>query len=154
MIIRSASTEDAPSISLLLTSLSRRFITCDFSPSGESKFLSSVDESAIRRLFDAGLEYFVAEEHSQIVGVVGFRGKTHLFHLFVAESLHGSGLGRRLWLHGREKVVPFNFVGELTVNSSRNAVGFYERLGFARVGGLDERDGVISVPMRLNLHAA
>jgi hypothetical protein len=38
--------------------------------------------------------------------------------------------------------------GEFTVNSSRFAAGFYERLGFKRER-LDVRDGVTAIAMRL-----
>jgi len=133
-----------------LTSLSLKFITCDFDSEGEANFLSSVEESAIRRFLSEDFVYFVAGEGDRVVGVVGIRGRTHLFHLFVAESLQGTGLGRKLWLHARTEVIPLDYEGPLTVNSSRNAVEFYEKLGFVQDGGLDERGGVVAIPMSLS----
>lgn len=152
--IRPASSDDAPSIASLITSLGKKFITCDFGSEGKVNFLSSVEESAIRRLLSEDNGYFVAEAADRIVGAVGIRSRTHLFHLFVAEPFQGTGLGRKLWFHAREEVVSSNYEGALTVNSSRNAVSFYEKLGFVQDGGLDERGGVVAIPMSLAVHPA
>lgn len=151
MNIRSAVQDDAAAISELITTLARKFITRDFPPDGEANFLASCDVISIHKCLSDAFTYFVAsEEHSdELVGVVGFRGTSHLFHLFVAERLHGTGLGRSLWQHARSEVIPADYRGALTVNSSRNAVAFYEKLGFVSQGREDVRGGVVAVPMSL-----
>ncbi|RYZ90440.1 MAG: GNAT family N-acetyltransferase [Proteobacteria bacterium] len=42
-------------------------------------------------------QYQVWEDHHTIIGVVGLRRPSHLFHLHVARDFHGKGLGRTLW---------------------------------------------------------
>ena len=149
MQIRPGVPDDASPISALIIDLARTFITMDFSPEGEANFLASADPASIARFFDEGFEYLVAEEHGRILGVVGMRDGTHLFHLFVERSVQGAGLGRDLWNQAKHRFSPADYRGDFTVNASRNAVGFYERLGFVRDGAEDIRGGVIAVPMRL-----
>jgi GNAT superfamily N-acetyltransferase len=152
--IRSASPSDAPAINALITPLAERFIVHEFFSPGREHFLDSISIAAIRRYFEAGFRYHVAEVDGVIVGVVSTRENSHLYHLFVSERAQGAGLARRLWQVARQASEAAGYRGDFPVNSSRFAVGFYEKLGFTHDGPEDNRGGVIAVPMRRTCRAA
>ena len=145
LTIRSATRDDAESISRLLTDLSREFVTPDYSPQGAAALTSRLTPAAIRRAVDDGTVYFVAEADDRLLGAIGvIPERRHLYHLFVDRGRHLQGIGRRLWNEVLSVLPP----GPITVNSSRFAVAFYRRLGFVSTGPPWEKDGVISYPMR------
>ena len=145
---------DASAISAFLRPLAEKFIAHDFDPAARNRFLATFSPAAIDRYLGSGFRYQLAESGGSIVGVVSTRDDGHVYHLFVAESLQRAGLGRRLWEVARDASLAAGHRGDFTVNSSRFAVGFYERLGFERDGPENDQDGVASVPMRLRWRAA
>jgi len=74
---------------------------------------------------------------------------------FVETRCQGQGIGRKLMNRAiavcRTKR---GDVGSLSVNSSPNAQGVYERLGFVAVEPIQTVHGMSFVPMRLDLDAA
>jgi ribosomal protein S18 acetylase RimI-like enzyme len=87
-----------------------------------------------------------------IAGMIAVRNGNHVSLLFVEPSLHGRGIGRRLFesvlaqmrqrLPGLERV---------TVNSSDYAVPFYRALGFETIGRAYYKRGMRITPMRKDL---
>ena len=53
--------------------------------------------AAIAKYIRRGYRYHVAENENVIVGIVGIRDNSHLYHLFVAESHQGRGMAKALW---------------------------------------------------------
>jgi GNAT superfamily N-acetyltransferase len=98
-----------------------------------------------------GYRYHVAVDEGVLAGAIAVRDNRHVYHLFVAESFQKRGLARQLWTIARDASLAAGNPGEFTVNSSRFAVSVYRRFGFAESGPPDERNGVVSVPMRLRL---
>ena len=152
--IRPGHRSDAPAISAFLVPLAENFIAHEFDPTARDKFLATFSPAAIGQYLDSGFRYHLAESGSSLVGVVSTRNESHVYHLFVAESAQRTGLGRRLWQIAREAALTAGHRGDFTVNSSRFAVGFYEKLGFDRDGPENNQDGVRSVPMRLRWRAS
>lgn len=145
--IRPATPADAEAISRLVSDLSRRFITPDYSALAAATLLSHQTPEAIERCLDEGMHYLVAEADGILVAAAGLMGeRRHLYHLFVAAERHSRGIGRRLWNELLTRLDP----GPVTVNSSRVAIGFYERLGFRSSGPPWEKDGVVAWPMVWN----
>jgi ribosomal protein S18 acetylase RimI-like enzyme len=95
--IRPVRPDDVPVIAALLEQLARQYITAEFSLSAEEKFLRSNDEASIRAFIASGFEYWVAERCDAIIGFLGVRNHSHLYHLFVAESEQNRGVARALW---------------------------------------------------------
>ena len=59
---------------------------------------------AISDYLAKGIEYHVLEANDgALIGVVGTRSDSHLFHLFVAEGEQRKGVGRALWEHARAR---------------------------------------------------
>jgi GNAT superfamily N-acetyltransferase len=149
MKLRPATARDAAAISGLIRSLSHKLTA---SPSGEGaeEFFARISTEAVSgRLAAANFVHLVAEENSQVVGVVAMRDHRHLFHLFIAEASQGKGIGRALWLAARDGALASGNPGNFTVNSTPNAIGVYERFGFICVGSKVVQHGISFVPMRL-----
>jgi len=149
MQVRSATEADAGRISSLILSLSGQFM---ISPdgAGTEPFLESISEHAIRGYVSAtNFLYLVAEAEGELTGVIALRDNSHIYHLFVAQSHQGKGLGRSLWLLVKQAALRTGNSGRFTVNSSLNAVAVYERFGFIPIGPKVEKHGVAFMPMQL-----
>jgi GNAT superfamily N-acetyltransferase len=136
--------EDARAISRLLLDLADDVVA---EKETAGVFLDSLSvDSVLERLGSAAFDYWVAcSAEGRISGVVGVRHRTHLYHLFVARSAQGEGLGNALFHHARNKL------GEAirTVNASISAVRFYEKLGFTADGEALRKDGLVFLPMSM-----
>lgn len=148
--IRLATLNDATAISHLVYSLSAKYIAPDLSETGARNLLVSVEPSAIASHLLSEYRYHVAEDEGNIVGVVATRDNKHLYHLFVAESHQRCGLARALWRVAQEACLVAGNPGKFTVNSSRNALPFYEKMGFIQVGPEENRGDVVYTPMKLD----
>ena len=80
-----------------------------------------------------------------MLGFAALRDGNYLTHLFVASSQQGSGLGRTLLNH----LLNQTDACEVSLRSSVNAVGFYNRNGFVATGEEAEFNGIRFVPMFL-----
>lgn len=147
--IREASPDDIPVISRLISDLAARYIAHEFTAEGAQRLLSAMNDDAIKGYFQDGYRYHVAEAEDTLAGVVATRDNRHLYHLFVAEPFQGRGLATQLWHVARDACLAVQNTPDFTVNSSRFAVGFYEKLGFVRQAEFQEHGGVISIPMKL-----
>ena len=149
--IRPARPDDARAISDLITAVVERFVTPEFTEEGRRTLLTSMNFEAItEHLANPAFRYHVFEDTpGHIVGLVSTRDDSHLFGLYVAADFHGRGIARQLWQVAREACLAAGASGEFTVKSSRYAVGVYEKWGFVREGGEQEKDGVVFIPMRL-----
>jgi ribosomal protein S18 acetylase RimI-like enzyme len=149
--IRPLTLADVPEVATLLEQLAKTSITCEFSPQAAEKFLRSNDAAAIRGFVGSGYLYWVAEIEQVIVGFMGIRDNSHLYHLFVADSMQRQGLARRLWQVAKDACRAAGNPGRFTVNSSNNAVGFYEALGFHRSHPMQDSEGVLYNPMMIDV---
>lgn len=146
--LRDAVAADAPAIAELLRPLAEKYIAAQFSARGRETLLATLTPERISANIAGRYRYHVAEARGRLVGVVGMRDGRHLYHLFVAETHQRRGLARRLWELAIEACCETGDTGELTVNSSLYARGFYEKLGFVATSPEIEKDGVVFVPMK------
>ncbi|MEM1403887.1 MAG: GNAT family N-acetyltransferase [Pseudomonadota bacterium] len=154
MRIRPASREDAVAISELLVALSKAHIAMAFGEEGKRNLIGSMTPDSIEGYMEEGFRFHVAVEGPRVVGVVGTRDESHLFHLFVHDDFQGQGLATQLWHVGRDACIDSGKnPGHFTVNSSLNAQQVYRHFGFEPLGGIREGGGVRDVPMRLELHS-
>ncbi|HET9679877.1 MAG TPA: GNAT family N-acetyltransferase, partial [Gammaproteobacteria bacterium] len=72
---------------------------------------------------------------------------SHIYHLFVSEHAHGKGVGRVLYNYIKTRTRQNHF----TVNSSRHAIGFYQKLGFVATDAEQMKDGLFYLPMKVRL---
>ena len=145
-----AKTEDAESISLLISSVSN-FFTLNPSGVGAEEFLTSISESAIRSYITSDkFSYYVCFVNSTLAGVAAMRDNTHLYHLFVSKNFQKQGVSRALWDKAMKDAISANNPDKFTVNSSLFAVPVYERFGFSVCGPKVVTNGISFVPMTLN----
>lgn len=150
--IRAAGEADSEAISALVSRVSEEFVTPDFTPEGRDTLLRSMTPESIRERIRSDSEYLAAfGDERNLVGVLAIRHRTHVFHLFVAASHQRRGIATRLWRRALADglVATAEDDGQVTVNSSRFAEPFYERLGFVRTGDESTVSGVTVIPMRL-----
>lgn len=147
--IRSAEPADVLAMSDLLDRQVRKYIVKDCTPDGRRALLASISPESLKSLMDEGYHYHVAANGADVFGLSAMRDAGHLHHLFVADALRGTGLGRRLWEAARDAICIHGTAPPIfTVNSSLYAVGFYKALGFLPSGPEEERNGIRMQPMR------
>jgi GNAT superfamily N-acetyltransferase len=144
---RPAGPDDAEAISRLERSLAEKFITPDYSSTGASVLLESLSPDETRDRMQNGFRYHVALDDGQVIGVAAMIPRGHLFHLFVSDSYQKQGIAKKLWEVVRDEALANGNPGRITVNSSKYAVPFYERLGFVKDGGITEKNEVTCQPM-------
>jgi ribosomal protein S18 acetylase RimI-like enzyme len=154
VLIRSLAPADISAVAALLETLAHEYILHEFAPEARAQFLSKNNADSIRGLVEKGFRYHVATVKNRIVGFVGTRDNSHLYHLFVANEFQRQGLGRRLWNTARSECVAAGNTGTFTVNSSNNSIPVYERFGFVRSGPAQNMSGVIYNPMALRSPSA
>jgi GNAT superfamily N-acetyltransferase len=135
----------------MVSVLAEKFIAPDFTDEGRDHLLDSMTPAAIAKYIRSGYRYHVAEDEDEIVGIVGVRENSHLYHLFVAESHQGHGLAKALWKKAMNESLCRGNPGEFTVNSSLNAQPVYEHLGFVAQSEPVTKHGVIYTPMNLKI---
>lgn len=88
---------------------------------------------------------------AEIIGCIGMRNHSHLYHLFIAETRQGQGLAHKLWQQALDFCEVQGNAGCYTVNSSNNAVAVCQALGFVRTGPVQQMHGVWFNPMQLDM---
>lgn len=153
--IRTAVIADAKAISALIVPLVVKYIAPTWQPAVRSILLDSMSEQKIESYLSANYVYLVAvDPDNAIVAVAGMRDSSHLYHLFVADSYQGQGLARQLWQALLVEALRQGNSGRFTVNSALHAEHIYLRFGFKRTEGVRNRDGMVDIPMLLELPAA
>ncbi|GAB6260096.1 GNAT family N-acetyltransferase [Photobacterium sp. R1] len=152
MSIRIADLSDAKAISELIQPTLRQHVLPTVAPQVHEMLLNTMSAQSITNYLNQGYRYHVAEQVSgEIIGVVGMKENSHLYHLFVRDDHHGKGLSRQLWETAKNACLQHGNPGQFTVNSALNAERVYQAFGFQRVDGIRDRDGMLDVPMVLNL---
>jgi GNAT superfamily N-acetyltransferase len=151
--IRPIEGSDIETVAALLAQLASAYILPGFERPARESFLAKNGPTAIRGFIADGFRYHVAELDGRIVGFVGVRGNSHLYHLFVATPVQRRGIGRALWEAARLACEASGHRGPFTVNASDNAVPVYERWGFRRAGPPRDSNGIVYNPMEMQAAA-
>lgn len=158
MEIRRATAADAKHLSMLIEDLALKFITAEFTAEATAHFLHGTSQRAIEGYIQQGFVYYIAEDDGangmELIGCVGMRNHSHLYHLFVAQACQGQGIARQLWQHAMTFCSAQGNPGLYTVNASNNAVAVYQALGFVRTGPTQQMHGVLFNPMQLDLRSS
>ncbi|KUI99725.1 GNAT family N-acetyltransferase [Vibrio sp. MEBiC08052] len=150
--IRQAMMSDAKAISELIVPLTRKYVCPTFEVSTHEFLLGSMAQEKIETYLSANYFYVVAVNcNDDVVGVAGIRDYSHLYHLFVDDNYQGQGLSRQLWDVVKQASLNHGNHGYFTVNSAVNAEHVYLRFGFKRIDGVRNRNGMVDIPMALEL---
>jgi GNAT superfamily N-acetyltransferase len=86
-------------------------------------------------------QFIVYEKNGTIVGVGAIAG-AHIKKVYVLSSFQGTGIGKSIMEH-LEQIGQNNGVAGFELNSTINAVNFYNRLGYCEQGPITiERNGM------------
>jgi len=119
---------------------------------GLRNFREYADPEAMSQRIRSDHFVLLAVEDGRIAGMIEMRRHRHVSLLFVEPDRQGRGLGKQLLRKALEVCRSAEpDLQEITVNSSPNAVGVYERMGFETTGREQTINGVRSTPMRLRL---
>lgn len=146
MSIRKAMVEDASKIRELVYSLSH-FYLADKSSCFPEWFSKTLELSEFeRRLSSEEFSSFVYSINDVIIGYISIKDRSHVYHLFVAESYQGRGIAKELWHYATSD----SGIGQYTVRSSIFAVPLYKKLGFKESETETQKDGISFQPMVLS----
>ncbi len=123
------------------------FIAPEFSEEGVNEFFKYANPRAFRKRNDSGYLTMVSEIDGSIAGMIEIRGNSHISMLYVDKSHHRKGIAKALI---REVMKTLDLSSDITVNSSRYAVPFYESLGFIQFESEKTIYGVIHIPMMVS----
>jgi GNAT superfamily N-acetyltransferase len=102
-------------------------------------------------------EVFVAAEGNNILGFCALalrEDKAELEHMWVKPEHMGTGVGRKLLIHAKERARALS-ARSLEISADPNAAGFYEHLGARQIGTVEsEIEGKPRVLPRLSLDLA
>lgn len=135
-LIREFREEDAQEVSNLVLRILREVNSQHYSPSQIEAMISLALPMAIKENSEVG-QVYVAIQDGKIVGTVtlilGGIFTTDISMLFVDTAYQKRGIGRRL-MQEAEIRAKSEHTGKLELSSTINAVGFYEKLGYRRIG--------------------
>lgn len=120
----------------------------DYPEEGIRAFKAFIEPDNLKGLVMDGWPFYCCFDHDQLVGVLAFRGTSHISLLFVKEAYHRRGIAKTLLdtaLH--ELLASDGSITQITVNSSPFAKNIYERMGFAATDSLQQQDGILFFPM-------
>lgn len=150
--LRNATLGDEKNISELITPLMKKYVFPTIEAAAHDIVIDSVSEKSIKNYLSENHQYMLAiKDGSKLVGVIGMRDKSHLLHLFVCESIQGSGVSRMLWEAMKKAILAEYDIEWFTVNSAINAKSVYLSFGFVETQGIRNRSGMIDIPMVLNI---
>ncbi len=99
-------------------------------PENEKEFLVPHIKQDIEKHVSDPTCVFLKASEKNIVGFILIKEYWHLSHLFIRPDCQSRGLGAALLEHSLHAIRAKENRGYLCLNSSRNAVGFYEKMGF------------------------
>ena len=147
MLTRNANLNDANAIAAFVSELSTQHIASSLGKGGLANMLESMNASATKQRIADGWPHVCAFDGDDLVGIVVVKPPTHLYHLFVRTDLHRSGIGTKLLSMADDWSVESSGIRLATVNSSLNAIDFYDRFEFDTLGPINETKGVRCQPM-------
>jgi ribosomal protein S18 acetylase RimI-like enzyme len=128
------------------------FVAHQYSEEGVQEFLKYAEPQSLSKRCKEDDFVSLATTQGKIVGMIELVGNSHISLFYTEGSLQRIGIGRKLLNKSLE--IGMNndpALTEITVNSSPNAVGIYEKLGFTVTEPEKEINGIRFVPMKLEL---
>lgn len=149
-VYRPARPGEETAVSNLVARSFNEFIAPYFSEEGIEEFFKYANPRSLAKRSKDAHFVLVAEIDGEIAGMIEIREMSHISMLFVDKARHGKGIGRELVRLALERVKSESSPPEeITVNSSRFAVPFYERLGFLKTSEEKIINGFVHIPMAL-----
>ena len=138
-------------VSRLVWSVFEEFEAAEYKQEGIDEFKRYIaPEFMAARCAEGRFFVICCRREDGIAGVIAVKENRHISLLFVRREDQRKGIARRLLGMAIEACRAAEPKLEaVTVNSSRYAVGVYERLGFQSTGPEQEKNGIRFTPMRM-----
>ena len=129
------------------------FVGKDYSEEGKKSFKNFVEENSVfERLKNSCNKAYVAKYNDEIIGILEIKNNNHISLFFVKKEYHKKGVGKKLFEYFINKIKQENIgINKITVNSSICAENIYSRFGFVKINDIQEKNGIIFIPMECNL---
>jgi GNAT superfamily N-acetyltransferase len=149
MTIRRATLDEVPAVVALAREAFMDAVAPLYSEEGVRTFMEFVSPAGLRERMAENCVTYVAYRGRELVGVAHVRDGSHVAMLFVVPRAQRTGVGRALLAVA---------VGEctsdvVTVKSSPNAEGAYQRYGFKRTAPEQTDRGIRFIPMAVERKA-
>jgi len=141
-------------VSQLVWRVFDEFVEGHHSIEGRDDFRRYASPAGLRERHANGCLTFVATRADRLLGMLHLKDGGHVAMLFVAGDSQRQGVGRLLvneaakYARSRQPPVPV-----MTLASTANAVGAYQRLGFSIIGEAKVIKGILFTPMGLKLES-
>ena len=128
--------DEIKEVSDLVKQVFDTYVGVEYSQEGKKNFYYFVDAIKNRETL-----IYVAKVDQKIIGMIEMR-KNHICLWFVHSNYMYQGIGKALFNRATS-----HLLCELSVNASKYAIRAYESLGFKPTGDLQEKDGIVFLPM-------
>ncbi|WOD06745.1 GNAT family N-acetyltransferase [Marinomonas sp. GJ51-6] len=145
MEIQKVTPTDLEAVMVLVKEVSEVDVLPLFSLQGQKEYKERVLPDLTKAFDEERFLAIKAVSDGKLLGFAALRDGNYLTHLFVSKSSQGLGVGRQL-LHF---LLNATEAKEVSLRSSVNAVGFYERHDFVATGEEADFNGIRFVPMTL-----
>lgn len=127
----------------------KKFEAPEYPEEGINTFKAFIAPENIKDMVcNSGFRIYCCFEKNKLIGVLAFRNDSHISLLFVHEEYHRQGIAKNLLNHGLNELKASNkSICRITVHSSPYARGIYERMGFLATSEIQQRDGLLFIPM-------
>ncbi len=142
------------SISKFIINIFNKSISHIYNESGNEEFTNHVHPYKLeerRKDFTCYSQYLLKKE-GEILGFLETRESSHITLLFIKLEDQRKGYGRILFSHA-EKIAKSTGFNYITLNSSPNSVGAYERWGFQKESEENSINGIRFYKMRKRIES-
>ena len=151
-VIRRLKPGEEEQVCHLVRQVFNEFVAPLYTQEGVEEFLRYVDPDLMAKRASSNYFVMLAEEGGNLVGAIEVRDFNHISLLFVVSDSQRKGIANKLLDEALEmgrRNEPS--LAEVSVHSSPNAVGAYEKLGFHIEGPEKVEHGIRFIPMILRL---
>jgi GNAT superfamily N-acetyltransferase len=148
-MIKKFSLEEADKVYNLISAVFNEYVGVDYSEEGNRTFNDFIRPDQIIERYKSGNIVLTYQIDGEIIGMIEVRDDNHICLFFVHSDYHGRGIGRMLFneilrtVKGKTDIID--------VNASPFSEEIYSRLGFSRISDTTEKNGIIYIPMKMEL---
>ena len=137
----------------MINSVFDEFVGKDYSDEGKNTFKDFMNiKNVLERLKNNSNKAFVAKYENEFIGILEIKNNEHISLFFVKKEFHKSGVGRKLFEYFlRALKQNNNDIKTISVNSSIYAEQIYTKLGFMKIGNIQEKNGIKYIPMEYKI---
>jgi GNAT superfamily N-acetyltransferase len=141
---------DIEAFSCLVDFVFDEYVGKDFSENGNKTFKDYTKPEAVMERMKSNSTFYIAKDEGWIIGALEIRNKNHISLFFIDKKYQGKGIGRKLFDRYISDIKSEG-ITEVTVNSSIFGEDTYTALGFKRKSGLQQKDGILFIPMMFSI---